>query len=297
MRIIRLKMHWRISRCNVSTGHCTPVTCADGLIDMLVNGVDDTASEPPTLGHSGLRESRKSSGSHSKEENPFPVILLPDFEIVTPPSSSTPSTPKHEHSQSRHRSQQSHPPCSRSRSSPRNSNSHPPLPLPPSPGLIPRHDPSMGHYGQGPPPMPPSPELPVHGTLRCEGCEGPIAGIRYKCMERFVSLSPGTPIITPDSVTCPLYDLCEKCYAHGAHTEGHRFLKIPTLAESALVFCVSSIHPTLCVPMISNVCLQHDDMEPGNQVILGLKVYTNKTAGTKIEAQLRCVSLSTSTLT
>jgi len=206
-------------------------------LEVQANGTENTASALPTSTHSETTEFRKSSGHHSKEEIPLPAILLPDFETITPPSSSI-------RSRSRSRSRSS---FTRSRSgTPRPFNSHPSPPPPVPPGLVP-------FDGQGPPPTPPPPELPVHGTLRCEGCGGPIAGTRYKCME---------------SVTCPHYNLCEVCYAHKAHTEGHRFLEIPTLAESALVFC-------------------HDDMEQGNQVILGLKVYTNKTAGTKIEAQLR----------
>ena len=47
----------------------------------------------------------------------------------------------------------------------------------------------------------------VHPNVMCDGCNGPVAGFRYKCF------------------VCPNYDLCETCSAKGIHSE-HNMIKI-----------------------------------------------------------------------
>ncbi|XP_057706441.1 sequestosome-1 [Corythoichthys intestinalis] len=47
----------------------------------------------------------------------------------------------------------------------------------------------------------------VHPNVTCDGCEGPVAGVRYKC------------------AVCPDYDLCGACRAKGIHPE-HTLLPI-----------------------------------------------------------------------
>nr|WAU16850.1 SQSTM1 [Cristaria plicata] len=49
----------------------------------------------------------------------------------------------------------------------------------------------------------------VHPGVICDGCDGPIVGIRYKCL------------------TCPDYDLCSTCEQRGLHIE-HNMMKIST---------------------------------------------------------------------
>ncbi|KAL3860593.1 hypothetical protein ACJMK2_010693 [Sinanodonta woodiana] len=49
----------------------------------------------------------------------------------------------------------------------------------------------------------------VHPGVICDGCDGPIVGIRYKCL------------------TCPDYDLCSTCEQRGLHIE-HNMMKIGT---------------------------------------------------------------------
>ncbi|GAU87810.1 hypothetical protein RvY_00608 [Ramazzottius varieornatus] len=49
----------------------------------------------------------------------------------------------------------------------------------------------------------------IHKMVTCDGCEGQVAGTRYKCME------------------CPDYDLCEECEAKGKHSE-HDMMAIRT---------------------------------------------------------------------
>jgi sequestosome 1 len=46
-----------------------------------------------------------------------------------------------------------------------------------------------------------------HVGVRCDGCQGPVIGFRYKCF------------------VCPDYDLCEKCSSAGIHSE-HNMIKI-----------------------------------------------------------------------
>jgi len=51
-----------------------------------------------------------------------------------------------------------------------------------------------------------------HPGVKCDGCEGPIFGIRFKCQ------------------TCPNFDLCGGCRGTGLHGE-HAFDDIPTPAN------------------------------------------------------------------
>ncbi|KAJ8337833.1 hypothetical protein SKAU_G00367990 [Synaphobranchus kaupii] len=63
-----------------------------------------------------------------------------------------------------------------------------PFPFPPPPGA-----PHM--------PPPPPPHTVVHPDVTCDGCEGAVAGTRFKC------------------TVCPDYDLCSACQAKGLHKE------------------------------------------------------------------------------
>ncbi|CAL8262313.1 unnamed protein product [Lota lota] len=73
----------------------------------------------------------------------------------------------------------------------------PPFTFPPPPGPGVPHAPPPPHHG------PP----PVHPNVTCDGCEGPVAGTRFKC------------------TVCPDYDLCSACQATGLHRE-HALLPI-----------------------------------------------------------------------
>lgn len=89
----------------------------------------------------------------------------------------------------------------------------PPFGFPPfhhgPPGPHPGHH--SGHHSgpHGPHGGPPGPHGPalVHPGVTCDGCEGPVAGTRFKCS------------------VCPNYDLCSSCQSKGVHTE-HALLPI-----------------------------------------------------------------------
>ena len=49
----------------------------------------------------------------------------------------------------------------------------------------------------------------LHPGVTCDGCEKPVIGFRYKCVQ------------------CPDYDLCEKCEAKRIHP-GHNMMRIAT---------------------------------------------------------------------
>ena len=51
------------------------------------------------------------------------------------------------------------------------------------------------------------PDGEVHEGVVCDGCEGPIKGIRYKCL------------------VCPDFDLCSVCEGKGIHQE-HNMMKM-----------------------------------------------------------------------
>ncbi|XP_076878621.1 sequestosome-1 [Brachyhypopomus gauderio] len=81
---------------------------------------------------------------------------------------------------------------------------------PPAQG--PHHMGPPGHHHMGsfgPPPMGPPPHHPpmAHPGVTCDGCEGQVAGTRFKC------------------TVCPDYDLCSTCQAKGLHKE-HPLLPI-----------------------------------------------------------------------
>lgn len=60
-----------------------------------------------------------------------------------------------------------------------------------------------GHPHAGPPHHSPM----LHPGVTCDGCEGPVAGTRFKC------------------TVCPDYDLCSTCQGKGLHKE-HPLLPI-----------------------------------------------------------------------
>ncbi|TST60386.1 Sequestosome-1 [Bagarius yarrelli] len=74
------------------------------------------------------------------------------------------------------------------------------LPTPPGP----HH---MGPPGYPPMGPPPHSQPMVHVGVTCDGCEGQVAGTRFKC------------------TVCPNYDLCSTCQAKGLHKE-HALLPI-----------------------------------------------------------------------
>lgn len=72
-----------------------------------------------------------------------------------------------------------------------------------------------------------------------------------------------------------------------AHTKEHRFLAVPAPTESALVFCVRFIYQSIrlsaCQSILMDPLLTTRRCAAGNGVVLGLKMYTKKTPGTKID--------------
>ena len=60
---------------------------------------------------------------------------------------------------------------------------------------------------------------PLHHGVTCDGCEGSVRGIRYKCK------------------TCEDYDLCSRCYKHGIHSQ-HRMHKIEQPLDEGKVLSI-----------------------------------------------------------
>lgn len=63
----------------------------------------------------------------------------------------------------------------------------------------------------------------LHPCVTCDGCEGEVRGIRYKC------------------TVCPDYDLCEKCKGQGLHPE-HQFTDIRTPVASSVSSILSFLN-------------------------------------------------------
>ncbi|XP_016308730.1 sequestosome-1-like isoform X1 [Sinocyclocheilus anshuiensis] len=83
------------------------------------------------------------------------------------------------------------------------------------PGPNPMGPPHMGPPHHHPPPPPHFPPM-LHTGVTCDGCDGPVAGTRFKC------------------TVCPNYDLCSSCQSTGLHKE-HALLPIfhpiPNMSE------------------------------------------------------------------
>nr|XP_057914258.1 sequestosome-1 [Doryrhamphus excisus] len=62
-------------------------------------------------------------------------------------------------------------------------------------------------FNHPPPGAPPASHPPLHPNVTCDGCNGPVVGVRFKCS------------------VCPDYDLCSTCQGRGTHTE-HALLPI-----------------------------------------------------------------------
>ncbi|EIN13517.1 cysteine proteinase [Punctularia strigosozonata HHB-11173 SS5] len=91
----------------------------------------------------------------------------------------------------------------------------------------------------------------VHDLIMCNICTMyPLFGPRYHCLD----------------AECPDIDICHECMSSGRHPASHKMLRINTPAEAA----------SLEVP--------HDPLE---DVVIGLKVYTKRTAPATIKGQLR----------
>lgn len=109
-------------------------------------------------------------------------------------------------------------------------------------GPPPMGPPGPPHMGpQGPPHMGPPPHHPpmVHPGVTCDGCEGPVAGTRFKC------------------TVCPDYDLCSSCQGKGLHKE-HPLL--PIFHPMANLFEVNSCFTTFVCVLIHTFCFSNDNV-------------------------------------
>ncbi|PVG01978.1 cysteine proteinase [Serendipita vermifera] len=98
-------------------------------------------------------------------------------------------------------------------------------------------------------------ERPSHVGVYCDECGmNPIIGPRFKCMDS----------------SCPSYDLCEDCVNKGIHPPNHQMLRLEAPDEA------QHLHPGVSL---------------GSPLVLGLRVYTLKSAVTVLGAQLKHGSL------
>ncbi|KAG8874197.1 hypothetical protein FRB97_006084 [Tulasnella sp. 331] len=97
-----------------------------------------------------------------------------------------------------------------------------------------------------------TPKKATHSGVICDGCRGPTLGTRFKC------------------AVCRDYDLCEDCVKKGVHNPDHPFLPLKTDADSDIVQGD-----------------RENDVDGGNMVVIGLRVYTMKEAPATIASQRR----------
>ncbi|PVF93387.1 cysteine proteinase [Serendipita vermifera] len=100
----------------------------------------------------------------------------------------------------------------------------------------------------------------THKGISCDGCGmSPVIGTRFKCLES----------------NCPDYNLCEGCQKRGVHPISHHMLPIVEPEESSFFNPVAP--------------------EDTAMTVLGLRVYTQKSVPSVLEAQFRHGSLRTNT--
>lgn len=99
-------------------------------------------------------------------------------------------------------------------------------------------------------------EVPVHENFTCDMCgTSPIVGPRFHCID----------------VSCPDFDLCEKCNARGVHSPTHHMMRLNSPEEATYLNASSS---------------------DGSELVLGLRVYTKAFAPATLAAQLKHVMLT-----
>ncbi|PVF93386.1 cysteine proteinase [Serendipita vermifera] len=104
----------------------------------------------------------------------------------------------------------------------------------------------------------------THKGVGCDGCGmSPLVGTRFKCLEWVFTYTSN----------CPDYDLCEGCYKRGLHPISHHMLPIVEPEESSFFNPIA--------------------LEDTAMTVLGLRVYTQRSVPSVLEAQLRHGSLRT----
>ncbi|KAG9021533.1 hypothetical protein FRB95_001964 [Tulasnella sp. JGI-2019a] len=98
------------------------------------------------------------------------------------------------------------------------------------------------------------PEQAEHDGFHCDGCGGKCIGTRYHCVD----------------VTCPDFDYCSDCMGKGLHPPDHKFIALTADADDELTRGDAE-----------------EDRDLGNQVTVGLRVYTKKDAPATVNGQLR----------
>ncbi|KAG8994996.1 hypothetical protein FRB94_009526 [Tulasnella sp. JGI-2019a] len=98
------------------------------------------------------------------------------------------------------------------------------------------------------------PEQAKHDGYLCNGCRGDCIGTRYHCVD----------------VTCPDFDYCPDCMKKGLHPPDHKFIALTADADDELTRGDAE-----------------EDRDEGNQLTIGLRVYTKKDAPTTITGQRR----------